>query len=388
MEIKVSEVIQEKLGERELVVYIIGAGFSAPLGIPTMGNFISKSRDQLRQNREKFAYFEEVFHDFGRLHKVMNFFSSDQHNIEEILSILEMDEYGGGLPEDASKRRDRFLRYLSDVVRHHTPEIVPSPRARQLEHRWAHSLITDRNDLRPYTLMVANLFCLKVKWQKDGGILFPFFNIDPDTRAAYSVISLNYDRILESVCEALNKKFHGASSIPLKWATAESAKSSGGGEVFLPYLAKLHGSVPAQDTEPPDIVPPTWSKGRISESVEQAWVLARALLANASHIRVLGYSLPESDAYIRHLLKSGILDNYNLKSFEILCLDDDGTVRARYERLLRYPSSRFLNASIAGFLSRLSKSTSESGTLVEWTYNELEASHSDIFRDADRLPRS
>lgn len=41
----------------EKVVYILGAGFSAPLGLPVMSNFLVKSKDLYFSDTEKYKRF-------------------------------------------------------------------------------------------------------------------------------------------------------------------------------------------------------------------------------------------------------------------------------------------------------------------------------------------
>jgi hypothetical protein len=93
----------------------------------------------------------------------------------------------------------------------------------------------------------------------------------------------------------------------------------------------LHGSV-----DDGEIVPPTWNKTLASKRIQQAWQLAHWLLSEANHVRVLGYSLPEGDNYIKYLFQVSAIKSSHLKSFDVLCLDPDGAVRARYDRFLTY----------------------------------------------------
>ena len=45
----------------EKVCYILGAGFSAPLGLPVMTNFLARAKDLYAQEPERFEYFQDVF---------------------------------------------------------------------------------------------------------------------------------------------------------------------------------------------------------------------------------------------------------------------------------------------------------------------------------------
>src|SRR5205823_6172565 len=54
------------------------------------------------------------------------------------------------------------------------------------------------------------------------------------------------------------------------------------------------------------IVPPTAIKSRYfnNEIIRRQWQVARAILANADAVVVMGYSLPESDLLMRYFLAS------------------------------------------------------------------------------------
>jgi hypothetical protein len=43
------------------VVYLVGAGFSAPLGLPVMRDFVVKSKDMLASHPKEFGHFENIF---------------------------------------------------------------------------------------------------------------------------------------------------------------------------------------------------------------------------------------------------------------------------------------------------------------------------------------
>ena len=54
----------------ENVVYLLGAGFSAPLGLPVMDNFLEKSKDLYQKDPQKYADFLDVFKEIDRLGKI------------------------------------------------------------------------------------------------------------------------------------------------------------------------------------------------------------------------------------------------------------------------------------------------------------------------------
>lgn len=78
---------------RSKIVYLLGAGFSAPLGLPVMSNFLERSKDLFAAAPDDFAHFAEVFSQIGAMAQAKNYLDVDLFNIEQILSILDMEDY-------------------------------------------------------------------------------------------------------------------------------------------------------------------------------------------------------------------------------------------------------------------------------------------------------
>jgi hypothetical protein len=156
--------------------------------------------------------------------------------------------------------------------------------------------------------------------------------------AQYSVVSLNYDLILETLCVFI--KQHHACEPPIDFQTefSDRPKSS------AVMLAKLHGSI---DTG--EIIAPTWNKS-LHPNLLQKWQAGYACLANANHIRILGYSLPVSDAYIKYLLKCAAIESGHLKRIDVLCRDTTGGVQARYSEFVHSGLLRFKPCNIQDYL--------------------------------------
>ena len=76
----------------ERITYILGAGFSAPLGLPVVRDFVSKSKD-LFADPLRFRHFRYVFNAIKRLSVIKNYVTADMYDIEEVLSLLEMSHY-------------------------------------------------------------------------------------------------------------------------------------------------------------------------------------------------------------------------------------------------------------------------------------------------------
>jgi hypothetical protein len=323
------------------VVYILGAGFSAPLGIPTMGNFLFKSKDLYFSDTAKYAHFKLVFDRINELSITKNYYNSDLFNIEEILSILEMDEFLAG---DQLKRE--FISYIKDVIQHYTPEHTDI--SGNLPGNWQ-DFLTGRDTYSLYGYFVANLMNLKFRREESDRIhtnrVYDFVTEkEPDPPTKYSVLSLNYDMVLENAASSINKLYLSEDDIQFEKDFYDSEWNSS-------HLAKLHGCLSNEE-----IVPPTWAKGT-HQSIIPIWKNAFKLLGDANHIRFLGYSLPVADSYIKYLLKAAVINTPHLKSLDVICLDNDGLTKSRYDEFFQFTNYRFKNGSITDYFLALKKQT-------------------------------
>src|SRR5260370_24320353 len=191
------------------VVYLLGAGFSAPLGLPVVSNFRVKSYELFTRDPTKFAHFQEVFDRINDLSKIKNFYDANLYNIEEILSVLEMEHHleGKRLPES-------FIKYIVDVINHYTPKIEPHQPGR-LPGNWQGHLFGTDSLWALYGMFVGSLLDLNFSrrgFQLDGYYRDIIVGTNHSPRAPYSLITLNYDMILESVCDFVNNNY-----LPQEW---------------------------------------------------------------------------------------------------------------------------------------------------------------------------
>jgi len=68
----------------------------------------------------------------------------------------------------------------------------------------------------------------------------------------------------------------------------------------------------------PMLVPPSWDKTEYQDLVQPIWKRAITELQRATRICVIGYSLPESDAYFKYLLTLGLAENHGLYKFIVI----------------------------------------------------------------------
>ena len=311
----------------EKVVYWLGAGFSAPLEIPVMSNFLTKSKDQFAQEPEVFAHFESVFKRVDRLAKTKNFYATNLFNIEEILSLLEMNAL---LETDQEAFRKLFVTYIEDVINRYTPPLRVSTNG---QGNWYAHFASSPLETR-YVAFVAALLGVKLRISQDGKQISS--DVSESEDFSYGVVTVNYDLVLERAAAGLKDVFGS----PRSFATSRAAL----GDYTVP-LAKLHGSVGNGD-----IIAPTWNKA-LRKNMEESWILAHKILSEANHIRIIGYSLPKSDSYVRYLLMSAALESENLKSIDVICLDPDGSVKENYDEFIEFPSYNFVHAPVEDYLA-------------------------------------
>lgn len=342
---------------KDSVVYLFGAGFSAPLGLPLMSDFLVKSKDMFAESPSQYEHFSGVFEAISRMSVIKNYLHADLSNIEEILSILEIDSFLGG-----ERLSEEFRRYLCDVIEYYTPDIE---RKGSLPGNWHRFAFGQNTPWTGYGYFFANLFNIEVR---SGAGDFPTglaARPDPGATARYAIVTLNYDRIPEIVSDYLNRG--GVDSGPHKFArTVADAQN----DPDATPLAKLHGS-----SEKGDIVPPTWSKGTHPE-IAPVWDLASNLLKNANHIRIIGYSLPTADAYVRYLLKSAVIETPHLKRIDVIGWDPSGGARRRFDDFVTFPRYRYAEGKTEEYFQQLldRMMPSRGGPTGRW-HDMLEATH-------------
>ncbi|MBL7075112.1 SIR2 family protein [candidate division KSB1 bacterium] len=352
----------------ENVVYLLGAGFSAPLGLPVMDNFLEKSKDMYFETPDKFKHFLKVFDTIKEMSISKNYFSTDLFNIEEILSILEMKT---SLGENGSSRF--FIKYIIDVINHFTPSIVPHKNP--LIGNWNEHIFGDKPIANYYGYFVSSLLNAQTTRrivEDNYGNKSPIYKLSKDSnhQAKYSVITLNYDLVIENYCNFLNQNLEFCNDIkfikPYNNFNVESSK--------FPVIAKLHGSI---DTG--KIIPPTWNKLLNKREIKDAWKAAHKLLIKANHIRIIGYSLPTTDSYVRYLFKSAIIYSLHLKNIDVICLDHNGEIKKRYDEFIQFKNYRFIPEDTLNYLKQnfeLNESFERPDSkTMKGSFNRLEQAH-------------
>ena len=335
-------------------VYILGAGFSAAAGAPLLNTFLDVS---LRLWEDPEAPLDDAQRsDFGKVFQFRREMSQarekvriDLDNVEHLFGLIDIAER---LSPDGVETRQAILTLIARTLELTTnkdslpvigfrPQNVVPPHIAHLPQAYArgqHSTPPEfRADIYSHFAGIVS------------GLLDP-----PDKRRKRqdTVITFNYDLILD---RALRKVGMGVDyRLP-------NAKSSSAGPAVA--LIKLHGSInwaicrkcgnvqmtdtdeswtttrscsKCQQVAVPLLIPPSWNKASSNsfstDALFSLWNAAAEALRTATRICVIGYSIPETDAFFRYLLTIALARNHHLSTF--LLVDPAPTVNAKLQELL------------------------------------------------------
>lgn len=329
------------------VVFILGAGASRQCGAPLMFDFLDVASNLLRSNEveDKRNEFERVFAAIGALQVVHSKAQLDLNNIESIFTVLELGRIiqrvpglsAAQIPEAIAALKELIVKTLEVTMKFPTagPYIgVPKP-------------------YEEFASLITHLY-------KDA---FP-------TQTA-SVISFNYDIAADMAMYRANLgpdyviekpagqnvhvpllKLHGS----LNWATEKVSrkirplhltsyfqhyqyngydKHSTTRVPIGSQLVEYFSRYASTEVDPePVIVPPSWNKADYHAALSDVWASAAKHLSEAEHIYVIGYSLPETDSFFRHLYALGSVGNTPLRKIAVFNPDSSGDTDARFRALL------------------------------------------------------
>jgi hypothetical protein len=146
-----------------------------------------------------------------------------------------------------------------------------------------------------------------------------------------TVVTFNYDRVLDVLGEYLIEHF-GTTRFAVKLPDANPGDAGG-----IARVLKLHGSVDWLRTNPKQfsaadrdcavkstnienlaIATPGASKRSLVDELAPLWDAAHDAIVNATRIVIIGYRLPETDAYARKQILSAIRSNTHGPDIEVV----------------------------------------------------------------------
>ncbi|MGJ4748403.1 hypothetical protein ACQV5M_18720 [Leptospira sp. SA-E8] len=321
------------------ILYFTGAGFSAPLGIPVMSNFVQKSKDLYQEDNVKYADFSKIFALIDDLSKIKLHIELDLRNIEDIFSLLEMKHF----IEGNSDSLKLYKKYIEDTITSLTPTSILKENIENIGN-WQEFWITykDKNDFSSVNIASFIKYLCGIDLGKNfvsgrGNVVSS--SVRTNRNYKYSLVTLNYDLFPELCIDFINENYPNSNGNKYYISSEKDSQ--------LQYI-KLHGSVGG------NINLPSWNKvGNAPES--QSWKAAFELLKDANEIRILGYSLPDTDAYVKYLFGIALRDSFNLQKIDVITLDSDGKTKERFTNI--FENSKILrfreHGDLNHYMSRL-----------------------------------
>lgn len=293
-------------------VYILGAGFSAERGLPTIKDFMLVMRDAHpwleSKGRKKEADAIAKVLDF-RLDAASAAYriKLDLENIEELFSLASAKSRT--LTEQIQLAIAATLDYKLQSLEE---PIISFGAHKDLSGIPNHWTSDTPNEVGWSTFTCpAYEFFLKVMlgdWDNQSNL------------SDNSFITFNYDLLIENALNGL--------SIPFTYGIGSKSNDSGKDVEVL----KLHGSVNwareknsttsyvihdsyedlLKKNHIPQLVPPTWRK-IFTGPLRQVWDRSLKSLEQATRIIVIGFSIPPTDNHFKYLIAAGLQNNISLR---------------------------------------------------------------------------
>lgn len=326
--------------EAKKIVWVLGAGFSKPLGGPLLTGLLSRESEKdivVRYPKE----------DYPHLH-------GDSPDIVRSL-------YWHGLSDDRMwTHAEEFLDYV-DTAAEPPASRSTNPHAERLR-RVLDSVFNTKIEPDLLRATARRLVAAECCWFLEGidtrrEPWRPFRRWAGLLGWSDTIVSFNYDRVIEMLRAA-----HDADVRRLGVGSTSPIATLAPGNMEDPKgacrLLKLHGSVDWMRGKLADkvvtrVVPderfaltcsddllaiatPGPSKQRFADEVNELWRLASSAIGQADAIVFVGYRFPETDAIARERLLGAISENDRPRLYLHIVLGDSHDHAARLESLLTY----------------------------------------------------
>jgi hypothetical protein len=328
-------------------VFILGAGASAKAGVPLMNDFLDKARTLWKEgkvSKEDEEHFENVFKGISSLQQIHSKSQLDINNLESVFATFEMANRLNKMPGFNEEEIPALVKSMRRLI------VVTIEKSLKFPVSNGNLKVPE-----PYDQFASILKKLKSNAIPPQEISILTFNYDLATDYALQYYNLGFDYCLpnsmKSEADRIKLlKLHGS----LNWGITKEHENIRPWELqkFLStktYLShnKYALVTPGSDfktyendslnleyKDEPVIIPPTWNKSSFHSDLEKVWTEAANQLEQAENLFIIGFSLPETDIFFRHLYALGTAGNIPFNRFWVFDPDKKGIVKERYENLL------------------------------------------------------
>lgn len=324
-------------------VYILGAGFSRPAGVPLLNDFLMEMRSSLNwlsnaNRRSELQAIRDVLIFRKSASGAALRVNLNVENIEDLFSLAAASGQNP-LAETVSTAIAATLSYARRTPAPHAL-LVSVKRGIKVPETWEERV--GATDVIKYMApfydlcagMLVGRWCQPRRYMKNTVLTFNYdtvleeslSNIGVKCSYGFEHSSVEYDKSAKHVTRKAENnalpvhKLHGS----VNWATP--LKERGKLRVFGSYddLLKANRQVL--------LIPPTWRK-TFGGPLTSIWDAAVKALTEATQIIIIGFSIPPTDIHFKYLLAAGLQENISLR--KIYCLNPDATVEENLFEILR-----------------------------------------------------
>jgi hypothetical protein len=311
-----------------------------------MSDFLDVAADLLHGRRveDSRVQFEAVFRAVAGLQQVHSKAQLDLNNIESIFTALELGKVIQRVPglelAEISPAIASLKKLIVRTIEKRMPFPVtgttlvapePYPNFAKLVHRLTAEVVPRKS----VAVLTFNYdLAIDVALYRAG--LGPSYVIDSDPPSPHSIELLKLHGSLNWASES-----EGGRIRPLHmhhYLPAVQIYPGADQETFeLPVGSQLQSLYQVCTGEPvllePEavIVPPSWNKADHHGNLSPVWAAAAGHLSQAEHVFICGYSLPETDAFFRHLFALG---SVGPPLRQLVVYNPDTSVDAKFRNLL------------------------------------------------------
>ncbi len=320
-------------------VLFLGAGFSAPFGLPVLKEFFEKALNSESLSQDDKEFLTSLR---SRARSANAFLVGSNHDLEHILSIALMAGRSLGIadPDPATDAYVRLCRILGLVFSQYDNAVKERDMAKQLRsllgaESWPGNtkldILTTNYDLTAELALATNGLAptLPVAWTTA---------YDQDSsQSLYS--TRNHPIVLHKLHGSINWELRDDRLLvfdhlaPAHHLTDRSMVSG-----LWPRMLVRDGARP----ERPLIVPPSLYKAQPHSVLDPMWSRARDALAQADRLAFIGFSFPDSDTYMKYFFADALTDNTNLPEIKIVDPNATEIVRRLRESEANQYGSQFL----------------------------------------------
>jgi hypothetical protein len=335
-------------------VFIFGAGASAETGAPVMSNFLDVARDLYLSGRIDPLHagsFKKVFRGIAALSDVYAKATIDTDNLETVFAAFEMAQLFDRLPRRSftpNELADLTIAFKDVIVRTLEDSILlpvsGSAGSWTIEppngyHALIQMLRQPEDPVRRHTFITFNYDLALDYTFRWHDIRIDYGLNERRTEGLPLVLKLhgstNWTKCDNCTCGVGVMDLHEIIGKPRAVSAAIDVVNNVGRIKAADLMRTFaHCNDTSKSTGEPLLVPPTWSKAEHHRGLATVWRHAADELATARNIIVIGYSLPESDAFFRYLYALGSVSDTRLERFWVIDRDASGGVADRFRALL------------------------------------------------------